>query len=195
MAIAVIDWRPKRRLAMRTWLAQQSHEVFDVAKQSAFRNQPDVGLLLLHIGESQVDEGDNLADIVAEFCTRSWIVCYSGDPESIREFALGLVEGVAVFPKPVSADVFDDDFKKVLAKVLCKLPSRESIPQNWLRETVNGFNPELERRLEVLISVLSCKQPSSESLKATGVAIPAGELDLSNLRRSAGSLRKVFFGS
>jgi hypothetical protein len=147
----------------------------------------------LHVGESQGDEGDDLQAIVTEFSADSWVVGYSGTHRAIKEFQQIQAAGFAVFPEPV-AD-FDDDFKRVVARVLRDLPSRRLLPPNSLKEAVTGFDPVLERRLEVLVSVLKCQTPTVKDLEATGVIVPAEMIDLANPSGSSELLRKKFFGS
>jgi hypothetical protein len=194
MSIAVIDYRHTRRDALDEWLSAKGYDVSPApARTELHQNPMSVDLLLLHIGEAQEEEGDDIAAIVEEFRNRSWIVCYSGDPARILKFGQVFGDDIGIFPVPVYA--LDEDFKSVLASVLRELPSRGSMPSSWLKNTVNGFNPDLERRLEVLTTVLSGNIPSQATLDSAGAGISAAVWDWSSPSKSSELLRKTFFGS
>lgn len=195
MLVGIIDWREMRRDKMHGWLSDQSVTVKSASTRRTFGPKQAIDLLLLHVGESQNDEGDDLQAIVNEFSGESWIVAYSGTVRAIKEFDKINAEGFVVFPHPVSADSFDEDFKRVVAKVLRDLPSRRLLPATSLKETVTGFDATLERKLEVLVSVLKRQLPSVEKLQSTNVVVPTEMIDLTNPRGSSEKLRKYFFGS
>lgn len=193
MSVGIIDYRRKRRQEMRDWLVLQAFEVNDANTRSDFQFGRGLDLLLFHVGEAQRKEGDNLEAVIAEFSANSWVVGYSGSWTAIEEFRNSSIPGFAVFRQPVTS--FDEDFKMVIVRVLRELPSRKVLPPNWLREAVTEFDPELERKLTVLVSVLKGQQPSIEANDATGVLVPADMIDLTNPRGSSERLRKTFFGS
>jgi hypothetical protein len=107
---------------------------------------------------------------------------------------------VAVFPAFVFGEDGGDDFVRMLQKVFSMLPQRSTLPENSFRETVMGFDPVLEAKLAVLMSVLKAETPASDRLAILKRACPAafddkGELLAHEQDRleSADRLRKLFF--
>jgi hypothetical protein len=180
---------------MQDWLTAEGHLVHSVSSRAQLQSCDEIDLLLLHVGDKQRREGgdSNLEGIAAEFSKRSWVLAYSGDPDSIERFKSIDAAGLAVFPETVEADKFDDQFKRMLFKVLQELSSRKRLPSTRFREIVSNFNAILESKLEALLLVLSGTEPSSQLLERTEADIPDGTINLSDPKGSSAALRDIFF--
>jgi CheY-like chemotaxis protein len=195
VSIAIVDWRPDRRREVEDWLTGEGYSVNSASSRAHLQSCDDIDLLLLHVGDSQRREGGdlNLEEIAAEFSKRSWVLAYSGDPDSIDRFKSLNGAEFAVFPEPVDANKFDNHLKGVIFKVLKELPSRKQLPSTRFQEIVSYFDPILEWKLEALILVLSGTEPSSKCLEGTEADIPGGTINLSDPKGSSVMLRNIFF--
>ncbi len=198
MVILTIDCRPNRLRPLTTWLRTLNVSVFEAPKRRelAIPEGNECSLVLLHVGRLQ-GECDNLAAVIEEYISKgAFILGYGGG-----QISAGVGEKVgpqfAIFPFPVALDRLDEDLKKVIAAIVRELSSDAIRPNTWFKDTVTKFDPVLERKLEVLASVLSGVEPEGlalSMLRRKGIDT-RGNIDLTNPKESAANLRKLFFVS
>lgn len=205
-SVLIIDCRPKRLAALASWLANDLKvTAFEARKRKeAPPESSRSDLVLLHISKVQAEAEsgiDKLGAIVDEIVTRGGRVLGYRGGQMIDSLAAKQGPHFALFPIPVLADRVDEDLKKVIAAVTRQLPAQATLPDSWFSDTVTGFNPLLERELEILTAVLKRTTPPADTVNALQEAgiDPLSVVDLNKpVERpddAALELRRFFFKS
>lgn len=199
MLVAIVDCDDQRRPKLVRLVASTGNS----AVPAPTRNALNVGqnlellpdLLLLHVGESQQDAGDNIKNVLAEFSS-ALVLCYTGGT-AVTAARVRTDPNVALFPGVVPMGQVDGDFERVIHKVVSLWPQREELPPDWFRSAVTGFDPILEAKLEILCSLLRGKEPPSELVNKFKPKYPTAFLNDSLCQQgqpeALASLRKVLF--
>lgn len=113
----------------------------------------DADIILLHVGDEQEEYGDVIAELLDKFQSTAWVVCYYGG-SPVTAASVCTSPTVALFKASVGSESPSDAFERVVKKVLAALTQRSSLPKEWLREHVAGFDALLEAKLCLLDAVL-----------------------------------------
>jgi hypothetical protein len=195
MKVAIIDCREQRR----SHLEAVARYVTDDVTAVAYLRQADVRaeVVLLHVGDAQ-QPSDNIEQVLARFRDQSWVVCYyGGAPVAAAKDCSW--PNVAVFPASVDSITPGEDFVRTVQKVLAKWPERVSLTDEWFRETVTGFDPVLEAKLDVLAEVLKDHAPPADRLRRLRRSYRKAFDDKEELILNANAvqstlrIRKIFF--
>jgi len=154
MNIVVIDCKGARRELIASWLRPMGHHVKPVPSWSAL----DAGslssdLLLLHVGATQGDNGNDLGVLLAKFEPTPWTIGYSGGavPQAVENFSSSRF---SIFPPKVAGDNFPLGMKNVISRVLEGVSGGGRFGVQEFKSIVTGFNPLLEIKLQTLLAVL-----------------------------------------
>ena len=171
ISVLIIDCRPQRLAALASWLRNDLKvTAFEARKRKeAPPESSRSDLVLLHISKVQAEAEsgiDKLGAIVDETVTRGGRVLGFRGGNMIDSIAAKQGLHFVLFPIPVIGERLDEDLKKVIAAVTRQLPSQTTLPDSWFSDTVTGFNPLLERELEILTAVVKSATPPADAIKA-----------------------------
>lgn len=207
MPVVIVDIRPTRRKKIKEAAEHiTGANVRAVAHLADANVAPDV--ILLHIGsEQEAQKPREVTEILETYQGRAWILCYRGGQNRVAFECAS--PNVAIFPAPVHALEPELEFLRTVEQVLANWTARETLPDGWFYDTVTGFNPLLEAKLDVLSAALAAGTVSADrvkplrSLYATAFSnsqyqITFDEsgnllLDRDCLFESVAHLRRVFF--
>lgn len=206
MPVVIVDIRPTRRgkileVAQRI-AGDAAHSVPHLDAVDA----PDV--ILLHIGlEQETRKPGEVTEILRAHQERAWILCYRGGQNRVAFECAS--PNVAVFPAPVDALEPEIEFLRTVEQVLAKWADRETLPAGWFYDTVTGFDPVLEAKLDVLSAALTEGTVSADRVRPLRSLYPSAfsssqfqttfdesgnlQLDRDGLFESVAHLRRVFF--
>lgn len=207
MLVVIVDIRPTRRRKIQE-VAQRiaGNSVSAVAHLGAADATPDV--ILVHIGlEQEAQRRGEVTDILRAHQERAWILCYRGGQNRVAFECAS--PNVAVFPVPVDALNPEIEFLRTVEQVLAKWVERETLPAEWFHDTVTGFDPVLEAKLDVLGAALTEGTVSADRIRSLRSLYPTAfcnsrhqitldesgnlQLDRERLVESVAHLRRVFF--
>jgi len=207
MLILIVDVRPTRRRKIHEVAKRIAGDaVLPVAHLEAADAAPDV--ILLHIGpEQEAQKPGEVTEILRRYQERAWVLCYRGGKDRIAFECAS--PNVAVFPAEVDGLEPGVEFLRTVEQVLIKWPERETLPAKWFYETVTGFDPVLEAKLDVLSVALTEGRVSSVRLGPLRDLYPTAFsrspyrtafdesgtllLDRDHLGESVAHLRQIFF--
>jgi hypothetical protein len=196
MKVAIIDCRDERRLVLERVARLVTADVTPLDFLGKADLSPDV--LLLHVGADQ-EADDDIEQVLSRFQGGTWVLCYyGGAPVPAAENCAS--PNVAVFHASVGSISPSEDFVRTVQKVLARWPERATLAEEWFRETVTGFDPVLEAKLDVLEAILKGEQPAADRLKRLMGSYrkafgESGEVIVDHERplRSVARIRNIFF--
>jgi len=194
--VLVIDCREERGKKLEECVRACGHKAVTYGLGMDVPGELRPELLLLHIGDAQVDQGDDIAQTIGRFgdCL---ILCYRGGIASWPAENCPMVN-VALFPPLVPMDEPGEDLLRTVRQVLAQWAQREHLGREWFRSIVTGFDPVLEAKLEVLIAALKGAKLPEERLMLIRSKCPRaftedGRLACDGTPQSVARLRKIFF--
>ncbi len=144
---------------------------------------PDVDLVLLHVGEQQAIDGDDVRRLLTHYGQSTWTLCYSGG--TALRLAKDCTEPfVALFPHPVTTRR-DGPFLAIVSRALQDAPRRDMWAKDYFRTLVLGVDELLEAKLDFLAARLAGKEPKPKSRDTLNSRCPA--IDLSEVDALDGS--------
>jgi hypothetical protein len=200
MPVCIIDFRDERRNWLSMELQARGHAVTQVACVGG-DHAPNADLVLLHVGgdqeELETGFGSSIERLLNSYQDVGCVVLcfFGGSPADVaRRCAF---PNVAVYPAAVDSYNPDTDFLRTVMAVLGNLAHREALPPDWFRSLVNGFDPILEARLEVLVAVLKGADVPEGRLNLLRSKCPGafseGRLVCDGTPKSVDRLRKILF--
>jgi hypothetical protein len=150
--------------------------------------------VLFHVGDTQRGSGEQIRAVLDYYSQTSWVLCYAGGISASE--AQGYVSSnVALFRPIVGANHPGEDMIRVVHKALADVPRREELPKTHFRHLVDGFDLELEAKLDVLYDILAGAEPREERLNVLRQCCPHAfeDTELRFTAESVGDLRRLLF--
>lgn len=198
MRTLIVDWREERAQALKE-LCERKGSMVEVRAVGSGRGPlPDVDLVLVHVGESQEDEGgDDIAALLQHYGPSTWTLCYSGG-EPVPAASQCPLAYVAVFPTRVSLDAPGQPLVDMVSRVLEAVPGMPNLPGRHFRTLVSGHDEVLEAKLDFLGWLLGGPEASATSVEALTATYSADLASVGTTRPSdistVRALRDRFFG-